>query len=120
FRIIMDYNWPGNVRELENSIEHAFVVCNKKLIDVFDIPQDIRMAILSKEHGNPINTGTVTASYLPENITLNNQVFFRIITKEQLENVLTTNKFNRKLTAKSLGVSTVALWNKMKKFGIIS
>ena len=39
YRIMMDYNWPGNVRELENSIEHAFVVCNKKMIDIFDLPR---------------------------------------------------------------------------------
>ena len=49
-----------------------------------------------------------------------NQATFRIITKEQLENILTANQYNRKLTAANLGISTVALWKKMKKFGIIN
>jgi len=120
YRIVMDYNWPGNVRELENSIEHAFVVCNKKLIDVFDLPQDIRLVSLGKEHRTPITTGTIPIHYIPENSPLVHQASFRIITKEQLENILATNKFNRKQTAVSLGISTVALWKKMKKFGIIN
>jgi len=120
YRIVMDYNWPGNVRELENSIEHAFVVCNKKLIDVFDLPQDVRIVTFRKEHNNLINTNTANAFYYTENNALNKQVYFRIITKEQLENVLMENKFSRKLTAKNFGISTVALWKKMKKFGIIN
>lgn len=118
FRILMDYNWPGNVRELENSIEHAFVVCNKKLIDVFDLPQDIRLVILSKEHrSQPVNTVPLISTN--ENIPLINQASFRIINKEQLENILVANQYNRKQTAANLGISTVALWKKMKKFGII-
>jgi two-component system NtrC family response regulator/two-component system response regulator HydG len=29
---LMSYSWPGNVRELENMIEHAIVLCNKKIM----------------------------------------------------------------------------------------
>ncbi|HBE04629.1 MAG TPA: diguanylate cyclase, partial [Spirochaetia bacterium] len=43
-RLLMDYCWPGNVRELEHSVEHAFVVTNGPLIDIFDLPQELRMA----------------------------------------------------------------------------
>jgi two-component system, NtrC family, response regulator HydG len=120
YRIVMDYNWPGNVRELENSIEHAFVVCNKKLIDVFDLPQDIRLVTLSKEHRSTVPAASIPALYSTENISIINQTTFRIITKEQLENILAANQFNRKQTAQNLGISTVALWKKMKKFGIIN
>jgi len=116
YRIIMDYNWPGNVRELENSIEHAFVVCNEKLIDIFDLPQDIRHASLSKP---VLNYGGSPDVFSNENHPAIKQVAFRIITREQLENALYENQFNRKLTAEKLGVSTVSLWNKMKKFGLI-
>jgi two-component system response regulator HydG len=41
-RIFMDYPWPGNVRELENAIEHAFVLCDRKMIDSADLPIEIR------------------------------------------------------------------------------
>jgi transcriptional regulator with PAS, ATPase and Fis domain len=119
FRIVMDYDWPGNVRELENSIEHAFVVCSKKLIDVFDLPQDIRQAHFNKEPAKPITSASIPVHYLSAQDSLNTQLSFRIITKEKLENILSANKFNRKQTAMNLGISTVALWKKMKKFGII-
>ena len=120
YRVVMDYNWPGNVRELENSIEHAFVVCNKKLIDMFDLPQEIRLVSLNKNRVSLVNSALINVSNFQENKTISNQILFRIITKEQLESELTVNRFNRKLTAKSFGVSTVALWKKMKKFGIIN
>jgi DNA-binding NtrC family response regulator len=116
----MDYCWPGNVRELENSIEHAFVVCNKKLIDVFDLPQDIRLVSLRQGLCKNIDSTVAPAYYIPNDSSVVNQFSFRIITKEQLNSVLSNNQFNRKATAKQLGVSTVALWKKMKKFGIIA
>jgi len=120
YRILMDYDWPGNVRELENSIEHAFVVCNKKLIDAFDLPQDIRLVNFRKEHGKGLNTSSIITTYIKDDSESNKQILFRIITKEQLESALASNRFNRKQTAEGLGISTVALWKKMKKFGIIN
>jgi two-component system response regulator HydG len=119
YRIMMDYCWPGNVRELENSIEHAFVVCNKKLIDVFDLPQELRVVSIRQElcrNINPLASSSVIATDLDSPVR---HASFRLITKEQLQNALTLNNFRRKETAKQLGVSTVALWKKMKKFEII-
>ncbi|MFH0893804.1 MAG: sigma-54 dependent transcriptional regulator [Bacteroidota bacterium] len=118
-RIVMDYCWPGNVRELQNSIEHAFVVCNKKLIDVLDLPQDIRMVSLRQSLCGSAEPAIATARFVPEDISIVNRFSFRMITKEQLNTVLANNRFNRKDTAKQLGVSTVALWKKMKKMGIL-
>ncbi|MBN2141072.1 MAG: sigma 54-interacting transcriptional regulator [Desulfovibrionaceae bacterium] len=34
----MLYDWPGNVRELENAVEHAFVLCQDRLIDLKHLP----------------------------------------------------------------------------------
>jgi transcriptional regulator with PAS, ATPase and Fis domain len=42
YRIFMNYEWPGNIRELENAIEHSFVVCNKTVIAVEDLPNELR------------------------------------------------------------------------------
>ncbi|HOV11304.1 MAG TPA: sigma 54-interacting transcriptional regulator [Bacteroidales bacterium] len=119
YRVIMDYCWPGNVRELENSIEHAFVVCNKKLIDVFDLPQELRVTSIRQELCRSIATPGKSRSDVNEVSPALVQASFRIITKEQLENALILNNFRRNETARQLGVSTVALWKKMKKFGIL-
>lgn len=119
YRIMMDYCWQGNVRELENSIEHAFVVCNQKLIDVFDLPQDIRLVSLRQGLCKNIDSTVTPAYYVPDSDPEISQTSFRSITKEALKQILISNSFNRKETAKQLGVSTVALWKKMKKFEII-
>lgn len=119
YRVIMDYCWPGNVRELENSIEHAFVVCNKKLIDVFDLPQELRVTSIRQELCRNFNPSASSALTVNNTVPAVNQASFRLITKDQLQNVLALNNFRRKETAKQLGVSTVALWKKMKKFGIV-
>lgn len=120
YRIFMDYCWPGNVREMENSIEHAFVVCNKKLIDVYDLPQELRLTSIRQEIcrniGNAPAQGNSSES---EKRELGSRDSFRLITKDQLQNILAKNNYSRKETAEQLGVSTVALWKKMKKFGMM-
>ncbi len=122
FRIMLDYCWPGNVRELENSIEHAFVICNKPMIDVFDLPQDIRLVSLRQGLCKGIDL-TNKPSYFYTNLSEKN-TFVAIpenrspIDKEQLLALLETNHWNKTNTAAQLGISRVALWKKMKKLGI--
>ncbi len=42
-KCLLDYDWPGNVRELKNVIERILVLKgNKDIIDVCDLPEDIR------------------------------------------------------------------------------
>src|SRR6185369_16994624 len=36
------YHWPGNVRELENAIERAVVLTKANIIDVEDLPRELR------------------------------------------------------------------------------
>lgn len=116
YRILMDYCWPGNVRELENSIEHAFVLCNTKLIDVFDLPQDIRLVPIRQGLCKNIDSPGTSGYFIGSS---NNEMpDFRSITKEALEKILISNNYNRKETAIRLGISRVALWKKMNKFGL--
>ena len=39
---ILHYNWPGNVRELENMVQRLMVVVDADLIDVADLPREMR------------------------------------------------------------------------------
>lgn len=118
YRVMLDYCWPGNVRELENSIEHAFVVCNKKLIDVADLPRELRDESSRRELCRKMKEETGAVTNRPGDLPVFNHATFRMITKEQLEKALSQNNYSRKETAEQLGVSTVSLWKKMKKFGI--
>ena len=40
--LLVSYSWPGNIRELENVIERCMVTGNKPVIDVADLPQEVR------------------------------------------------------------------------------
>jgi len=114
-RLLMDYCWPGNVRELENCIEHAFVVCKNDLIDVFDLPQELRIVNL---RNRICDESVIINNELKNNH--NNEVMInkKDITKEELIELLNANKWNKTKTANELGISRVALWKKLKKFEI--
>jgi transcriptional regulator with PAS, ATPase and Fis domain len=124
YRILMDYCWPGNVRELENSMEHAFVLCNSRLIDIFDLPQEIRLVSLRQGLCKGIESTNKPAYYVSEihpadgNSTLPESLH-KDLSKEALVSVLQVNNWNRNETARHLGISRVALWKKMKKVGIL-
>ena len=40
--LLARYSWPGNVRELENAIEHACMMAESGVIDIRDLPDNIR------------------------------------------------------------------------------
>ncbi len=39
---LIKYQWPGNIRELSHAIEAAMLFCNGEVIDLTDLPADIR------------------------------------------------------------------------------
>lgn len=120
-RNILHYCWPGNIRELENAIEHAFVVCSKTEITTEDLPEDIREisnreTICKDTPGNmiptPIEIHTVKKIEPRKSGKRLN------ISKSELLQALELNNNNKAATSRSLGISTVALWKKIKKFEI--
>lgn len=119
YRIMMDYCWPGNVRELENSIEHAFVLCSGRLIDVFDFPQDVRLVNLRQGLCKGIDSTIKPTYFYTETITPGNLPSGnKLPEKEELLSLLQLNSWNRNETAKQLGISRVSLWKRMKKLGL--
>jgi two-component system response regulator HydG len=116
-RLIMEYCWPGNVRELENCIEHAFVLCKNEMIDVFDLPQEIRMIQLR----DGVCSDDLTGDMSGKSDTDEQAAPVRrrnTVSRDQLLDLLNACNWNRSETARKLGISRVALWKKMKKFKI--
>jgi PAS domain S-box-containing protein len=96
--LMMHYEWPGNVRELENVVEYAFVTCRGDKIRAEHLPKQMTDPSSSRAKGRGSDYGAVERNRIVE--------------------ALKVSGGNRTEAARSLGVSRVTLWKKMKRYGI--
>ncbi len=91
------YGWPGNVRELQNVVEYAALRAGGAPVDVHHLPEELREApaapAMGREPAVPMD-------------------------REALEALLERHGGNRAATARTLGVSRVTLWKRLKRLGI--
>jgi len=101
-RAVLNYPWPGNVRELENSIEHGVVLAKGSRIESVDLPSAV------------MDTGSVGSKGQPAKLAT-------MAEREQelLKEMLDKCSWNKKQTARNLGISRNALYQKMKRYGIL-
>ncbi|GEM_PF-1275765 len=114
-QLLMRYPWPGNIRELRNAIEHAFVLVQAQVIQPDDLPENIREYQPGHRDAGPGYEGLPGSGATGFAKTPGGRLQ---ISKEQLDMVLEAHAFNQTRTADYLGISRVALWKKMKKFGL--
>jgi PAS domain S-box-containing protein len=99
--ILMSYKFPGNIRELENIIEHAFVLCSEGNILPRHFPKNLTQQVLSLPEVFENSINQLKAAEI------------KIIT-----DALKNNGYNRKATAKALGMHKSTLFRKINKLGI--
>jgi transcriptional regulator with PAS, ATPase and Fis domain len=96
---MLRYPWPGNVRELENAVERACALAAAELIDVEDLPDDIRnhhALVITSEHVRPL----------------------REIEQEYILAALERNHGSRTLTAEQLRIGLATLRRKLHSYGV--
>ncbi len=103
--VLQAYHWPGNVRELKNVVERAVSLCKGSEIDIADLPPEL----LS---GSSTDLGTNDESGTPPLPTLSGSE------QKLIAAALKENKWNMAKTARMLGISRAALYEKAKKFRI--
>ncbi len=105
-RILLDYNWQGNVRELENAIEHAFVLCTNKHIDIIDLPVEIRQ------------TGYMQPDHKFQQYNNTSRALRKKLNRIYLIEVLKASDWNKAEVARRIGLSRASIWKYMKKWDI--
>ena len=107
---LMEHTWPGNIRELENAIEHAFVICNSKQIELKDLPIEIRENQWSLENNSQVNQFTQENLYRREENTRLN--------REDLLKLLDECDWNKAEVGRRIQKSRTSVWKYMKKWAI--
>jgi transcriptional regulator with GAF, ATPase, and Fis domain len=113
----MQYNWPGNIRELKSTLEFAFVIAEKGLIDLEQLPPKIAAyhpAIADRDHQSQSDGFKVNrrdASFLESPAGEPEE-------KRALIDALRRTHGNQSQAARILGINRVTVWNRMKKYGI--
>ncbi|HSZ57784.1 MAG TPA: sigma-54 dependent transcriptional regulator [Tepidisphaeraceae bacterium] len=91
------YNWPGNVRELRNVLERATILCSGQTIDVGHLLLGAAPPTSAPRLGDPIPIEKMEELHI--------------------RGVLSTTRSIER-AAEILGMDTVTLWRRRKKYGI--
>jgi NtrC-family two-component system response regulator AlgB len=94
---LQNHSWPGNVRELRNVIERAVILCHSTYIE--------------PKHLTLIGEAKVARERLGDLVSLEK------IEESHIRKVLGISH-SMEEAAKILGIDTVTLWRKRKKFGL--
>ncbi|EDM81073.1 sigma-54 dependent DNA-binding response regulator [Plesiocystis pacifica SIR-1] len=92
------YGWPGNVRELENAIERAVVLARGAVIDVDDLPPELRDP--QAGHGRQLTFSVGTP--LEE------------VERRMLMETLKFTRGDKRLAADLLGIATRTIYRKLE------
>jgi DNA-binding NtrC family response regulator len=101
--VLTSYRWPGNVRELRNVIERAVMLGTGDVIEVDDLPPEVRGS-----HPAPAPAaGDQVALPLP----------FDELERHNLLAALAVTGGNKTRAARLLGIDRVTLYNRLRKHG---
>jgi DNA-binding NtrC family response regulator len=102
--ILANYQWPGNIRQLRNTIRTMVVMCDRKELDVQDIPPEIHQ-LRQLAAGSRV-PGGLAGVPLEE------------LEKQAIIDTLARTQGNREQAAKILGIGERTLYRKIKEYNL--
>ena len=107
YRLVRSYSWPGNVRELKNVVQRAVLLAKGNELTPDLLPQRIRDA------GGDANVNH------PEQYPIQLGMRLGEVEREYIKLTLSSLNGNKMKAACALGISRRALYNKLKRFGML-
>ena len=106
---LRQYDWPGNLRELKNHVRRAVLFCEDGRLTVNDLSHKVINAQFQngKQSGSRSDDGWTLADRVADT------------ERVMLLEALRANGNNRTKTARSLGISRVGLYKKMRRLGLL-
>ncbi|MHC4391299.1 MAG: sigma 54-interacting transcriptional regulator [Planctomycetota bacterium] len=101
---LLGYRFPGNVRELRNILERCLIFCEREVIEVADLPHEVRAQLAPAARGDSEPSGELA--------TLED------LERRQIERALNKTGGNKTQAAKLLGIDRVTLYSKLKRHSI--
>ena len=130
-RLLKLHSWPGNIRELENVLERTILLCTGDLIEVDDLPADLRAGEaeppvrgLSQEMAIPAAVAAVAALAEAREPGASTSLKAMVraetsrVERELIARALDETGGNVTQAAKLLKISRKSLQMKMKEFGL--
>ena len=122
------YSWPGNVRELTNVVERAVLLCQDRLVQLSDLPPSIAACVADGEH-HPVSrlselgpdaqpVVTLPATWAEASWKSVREELLVAGERAYLEAVLRSCGGRVGEAAKRAGISSRALFEKMKRHGL--
>jgi DNA-binding NtrC family response regulator len=118
---LLDYRWPGNVRELANAVERAAIFCRGGVVQLEDLPADVR-GIESGKTGEialPRESAAALLAWDPaDDFQTAKEKMIDRFEKAMLAAALREHRGNLSRAARQLGLHRQNLQQKLHKLGL--